>query len=98
NTSGLLATTKELSDTDFQKGNYNFKGDSQASIENLGSITINDSSYAAFVANSVVNSGEIKVYGGIIHLVGASEFSVSLDDNSNISLKVDKGTLDALVE
>ena len=98
NTSGLLATTKELSDADFQKGNYNFKGNSQASIENLGSITINDSSYAAFVANSVVNSGEIKVYGGTIHLVGASEFSVSLDDNSNISLKVDKGTLDALVE
>jgi len=98
NTSGLLATTKELSDADFQKGNYNFKGNSQASIENLGSITINDSSYAAFVANSVVNSGEIKVYGGTIHLVGASEFSVSLDYNSNISLKVDKGTLDALVE
>ncbi|MFY9093653.1 filamentous hemagglutinin N-terminal domain-containing protein, partial [Aliarcobacter butzleri] len=96
NTSGLLVTTKELSDKDFQNGNYNFKGDSKNSIENLGNI--DSSKYTAFVANAVINNGTIKVYSGTINLTGASEFSISLDENSNISLKVTKGVLDALVE
>ncbi|RBQ26409.1 GLUG motif-containing protein, partial [Arcobacter sp. CECT 9188] len=96
NTSGLLVTTKNLKDQDFQNGNYNFKGDSKNSIENLG--YIDSKKYASFIANSVINSGEIKVHSGTVNLIGASEFSVNLDDNSNISLKVNKGVLDALVE
>ena len=98
NTSGLLVTTKNLSDEDFQSGNYNFKGNSKASIENQGDINLNDKAYAVFVANSVINSGEIKVHKGNVHLVGADEFSITLNDNQNISLKVTKGTLNSLVE
>ncbi len=98
NTSGLLVTTKNLSDEDFNKGNYNFKGNSKASIENQGDINLNDKAYAVFVANSVINNGEIKVHKGNVHLVGADEFSITLNDNQNISLKVTKGTLNSLVE
>ena len=98
NTSGLLVTTKNLSDKDFQDGNYNFKGNSKASIENQGDINLNDKAYAVFVANSVINNGEIKVHKGTIQLSGANEFSVNLDENSNISLKVTKGVLNSLVE
>ncbi|WP_151943740.1 MBG domain-containing protein [Aliarcobacter butzleri] len=96
NTSGLLVTTKELSDKDFQNGNYNFKGDSKATIENSG--FIDSKKYASFIANAVINNGTIKVHSGTVNLIGASEFSVTLDENSNISLKVTKGVLDALVE
>ncbi|MCT7406699.1 beta strand repeat-containing protein [Aliarcobacter cryaerophilus] len=96
NTSGLLVTTKNLSDEDFQKGNYNFKGDSTATIENLG--FIDSKKYSSFIANSVINNGTIKVHTGNLHLIGANEFSITLDENSNISLKVTKGVLDALVE
>src|SRR5574344_495581 len=96
NTAGLLVTTKELSDEDFNKGNYDFKGNSTATIENLGNI--DSTKYASFIANAVINNGEIKVYSGTVNLIGASEFSVTLDENSNISLKVTKGVLDALVE
>ncbi|MCT7517396.1 beta strand repeat-containing protein [Aliarcobacter cryaerophilus] len=98
NTSGLLVTTKNLSDEDFQSGNYNFKGNSKASIENQGDINLNDKAYAVFVANSVINNGEIKVHKGNVHLVGADEFSITLNENQNISLKVNKGVLDALVD
>lgn len=98
NTSGLLVTTKELSDEDFNKGNYNFKGNSKESVENNGSININDKAYAAFIANAVKNNGKIEVYQGTINLVGANEFSLNLDDKSAISLKVTKGALDTLVE
>ncbi|WP_418185769.1 GLUG motif-containing protein [Aliarcobacter vitoriensis] len=98
NTSGLLVTTKELSDDDFQKGNYSFKGNSKESIENQGDINLNDKAYTVFVANSVINNGEIKVHKGNVHLVGADEFSITLNENQNISLKVTKGTLNSLVE
>ncbi|MFX4210858.1 beta strand repeat-containing protein [Aliarcobacter butzleri] len=98
NTSGLLVTTKNLSDDDFQKGNYNFKGNSKESIENQGEINLNDKAYAIFVANSVVNNGTIQIHKGTVHLTGADEFSLTLNENSNISLKVTKGTLNSLVE
>ncbi|MGH2307670.1 filamentous hemagglutinin N-terminal domain-containing protein [Aliarcobacter sp. ERUVET-8] len=98
NTAGLLATTKELSDTDFQAGNYNFKGDSTASVINLGEIDISDSGYATLLANTVSNEGTIKAVKGQVHLVGANEVTINLNGNSIVDLTVNKGVLDALVE
>ncbi|XPV82597.1 MAG: MBG domain-containing protein [Halarcobacter sp.] len=98
NTSGLLATTKNISDLDFQKGNYNFKGDSTSSIINQGTIDINNSGYVVFASNEVQNSGVIKAVKGNVHLVGAKEYSINLNGNSLVNLTVDKGVLDALVK
>ncbi|RXJ67421.1 hypothetical protein CRV08_10865 [Halarcobacter ebronensis] len=98
NTSGLLATTKNISDLDFQSGNYSFKGDSSASIINQGTINIENSGYVVFASNEVQNSGVIKAIKGDVHLVGASEYSINLNGNSLVNLTVDKGVLDALVK
>jgi len=38
NTAGLLATTKNISDVDFNSGNYKFTGSSTATIINMGTI------------------------------------------------------------
>ena len=59
NTAGLLATTAQLSDKDFQAGNYKFSGDSSASVVNMGTIESSDSGYVALLANSVQNDGTI---------------------------------------
>ena len=40
NTSGILATTAELSDSDFNAGNYDFKNSSSNSVINQGSINV----------------------------------------------------------
>ncbi|WP_294878589.1 filamentous hemagglutinin N-terminal domain-containing protein [Sulfurimonas sp. RIFOXYB12_FULL_35_9] len=98
NTAGLIATTMNLSDTDFMNGNYNFKGDSTASIINQGTITISDSGYAALFGKEVINEGFIKATLGKVELVGAKEVTLNLNGNSLVNLKVDKGVLDALVE
>ncbi len=98
NTAGILATTKNLSDDDFNSGNYIFKGNSAQSVINLGEIDITDSGYAALLAKSVSNEGVIKAVKGKVHLVGAAEVSISLNGNSLIELTVQKGVLDALVE
>jgi len=98
NTSGLLATTKSLSDADFQAGNYTFTGDSKANIINLGTMDIANSGYAALLANTVSNEGTIKAIKGTIELVGGDAFNINLNGNSLVNLTVTKGVLDALVE
>ncbi len=98
NTSGLLATTKNLSDTDFQSGNYNFSGDSTESIINQGTIKIKDNGYVILASNEVRNFGEIEAVKGRVQLTSADEYTINLNGNSLVDLVVDKGVLDALVE
>jgi len=98
NTSGLLATTAKLSDENFQNGNYSFKDAGSASIINQGTIEIANSGSVIFASNEVINEGSIKAIKGKVHLTGASNYTVNLNDNSLVNLKVDKGVLDAMVE
>ena len=98
NTAGILATTKTLSDADFNAGNYHFKGNSTASVVNMGEITISEGGYAALLATNVSNEGTIKAVQGTIALVGANEYTINLNGNSLVNLKIDKGVIDSLVE
>ena len=98
NTSGLLATTKNISDLDFQNANYSFSGDSTSSVVNQGTIEIDNSGYVVFASNETKNSGTIKAVKGQVHLIGANDYSINLNGNSMVGLTVDKGVLDALVE
>ncbi|MFA7087041.1 MAG: YDG domain-containing protein [Aliarcobacter sp.] len=98
NTSGLLATTKDISDADFQAGNYKFTGNSKESVINLGTIDVVNCGSVILAANEVRNEGTIKAIRGKIHLAGADEYSVNLNGNSLVNLTVNKGVLDALVQ
>ncbi len=98
NTAGLLATTKDISDTDFQSGNYTFSGDSTESVINQGTIKIKDNGYVILDSNEVRNSGTIEAIKGRVQLTGADEYTLNLNGNSLVDLVVDKGVLDALVE
>lgn len=98
NTSGFLATTKNISDEDFQAGKYSFTGESSASIINKGNIKSIDSSYVILAANEVKNEGTIEAIKGTIHLVGADSISINLEGNSLVELKVEKSILDALAQ
>ncbi|RXJ79691.1 filamentous hemagglutinin N-terminal domain-containing protein [Arcobacter sp. F2176] len=98
NTAGLLATTKDISDTNFQKGNYSFTGDSTESVINQGTIKVKNNGYVIFASNEAKNSGTIEAVKGRVQLTSADEYTINLNGNSLIDLSVDKGTLDALVE
>ncbi len=98
NTAGIVASTKDISNEDFNKGNYNFKGNSTASIVNEGEIKSLANTHATFIANSVTNKGKIEVHKGTINLIGASDVTLTLNENQNLSLKVNKGVVDALVD
>jgi filamentous hemagglutinin family protein len=98
NTAGLIATTMNLSDADFMKGDYHFSGDSSAFIINQGTINISDKGYAALFGKEVSNEGIIKATLGKVKLVGAKKVTLNLNGNSLVNLTVNKGILDALVK
>ena len=98
NTSGLLATTSEISSEDFNSGNYNFTNSTSNSIINLGTITVDNQGYAILTSKEVQNAGTIEAIKGNINLIGANEYSINLNGNSLIELTVNKGILDALVK
>ena len=98
NTAGILATTAKLSDTDFQAGNYIFTDATSNSIINEGTITISDAGSVILASNELRNSGMIKAVKGKVYLVGADSYTINLNGNSLVNLKVDKGVLDAMVE
>lgn len=91
NVGSLIASTLNINDNDFLKGNYFFRQDGKsASIENQGSINISEGGQLVFMAGSISNSGNINAPLGSIHLLVGKEVSLALDDKIGISFQIDK--------
>ena len=97
NVSGLIVTTKNITDENFQHGNYVFEGDSSASLLNMGSIHATNGGYVAMMGKTVQNQGTITATLGRVELAGGNKFTLNLRGNSLLNLTIDEGTLNALV-
>lgn len=98
NVGGIVATTKNITDQDFQNGNYKFEGNSNASILNKGTIKTKNGGYVALVADQVKNEGRIEATLGRIELASGNKFTINLNNDSLVKLTIDEGTLNSLVE
>ena len=98
NVGGIVASTLNISDQDFQDGNYRFNGTSTASILNMGTISATNGGYVAMMANNVDNEGVIQATLGNVQLAGASDVTLNINGNSLLSLTINNGTLNALVK
>jgi len=99
NTAGLVASTLNLTDEDFNAGNYVFKANgSTGSIINLGTITVKDGGYVALLGNSVSNQGVITATKGTVSLNSGDKITLNFNGDSLVSVTIDEGTLNALVE
>ena len=98
NVGGLVASTLNISDENFQAGNYTFEGNSQNSVLNMGTITTNNGGYVAMMGKTVKNEGTIVATMGNVQLAGGDKISLNLNGNSLVKLTIDEGTLNALVE
>jgi filamentous hemagglutinin family protein len=89
-TAAFLATTHDISNSDFMAGRYNFNGpgNSAASIVNQGAITAEIGGFAALVAPGVRNTGTITAKLGQIGLASANGFSLDFYGDSLITLGV----------
>lgn len=98
NVGGLVASTLNITDANFQAGNYVFEGNSQNSIINMGTITAANGGYVAMMGKTVQNEGTVVATVGNVQMASGEKISLNLNGNSLVKLTIDKGTMDALVE
>jgi len=98
NVGGLVASTLNITDANFQAGNYAFEGNSQNGVLNMGTITTTQGGYVAMMGKNVANEGTIVATMGNVQMAGGDKISLNLNGNSLVKLTIDEGTLNALVE
>ena len=99
NTAGFVASTLDISDDDFRKGNYVFKADgSPGSVVNQGTITATAGGYVALLGSRVSNQGVIVATKGTVAMAAGDQVTLNFNGNSLVGVTVDEGALNALVE
>jgi filamentous hemagglutinin family protein len=99
NVGALVASSLNLSDTDFAAGQYRFaKAGAAGSVVNQGSLTAADGGYIALMAPEVRNQGVIVAKLGTVALAAGEQMTLDFSGDKLINLAVDKGALDALAE
>lgn len=99
NVGGLVASTLDISNSDFEAGNYRFKGDgSNASIINNGRIIAADGGSVALLGGTVSNNGVIVANQGTVALAAGNAATLDFAGDGLLSVQVDEAVKDALVE
>ncbi|MBS7558387.1 filamentous hemagglutinin N-terminal domain-containing protein [Pseudomonas sp. RC4D1] len=98
NVGGLVASTRGISDDDFNNGRYQFTGKSAVEVINDGKITAADGGYVALLGARVRNNGEIVANQGAVALGAGNDFTLSLGSDNLINLEVKGAAADALVQ
>ena len=99
NTAGLVASTLDISDADFDAGRFVFSGNGgSGSVINMGTLTAAQGGYVALLGRSVSNQGVIVATKGTVALGSGEKISLNFNGDSLVSLSIDEGTLGALVE
>ena len=98
NVGGLVASTLDISDSDFNNGTYRFANSSNnASITNQANITVADAGTAALIAPSIQQAGSIISKDGSILLAAATDVSLNLTDRTLNSHTVNAGHKNAVI-
>jgi filamentous hemagglutinin family protein len=98
NVGGLVASTRDIANSDFMAGNYVFSGNSAASVINQGRIRANGGGYVALLGKTVSNDGVISAQLGTVAMAAGDKITLNFGGNSLLDVTIDKGTLNALVE
>ncbi|RYF89082.1 MAG: filamentous hemagglutinin N-terminal domain-containing protein, partial [Caulobacteraceae bacterium] len=96
NVGGLVASTLGISDADFMAGDYRFSGTGGA-VLNRGAI-VADGGYVALLGASVSNQGVIRANLGSIALAGGEAMTLDVAGDGLLSLAIDRGAVNALVQ
>jgi filamentous hemagglutinin family protein len=97
NTAGLVASTLNITDENFNSGNFVFQGNG-GNVINMGTVKITDGGYVALLGEQVKNEGVIIANLGSVSLNGANKVTLNFNGDSLVSVVLDEGALNALVE
>jgi filamentous hemagglutinin family protein len=92
---GFLASTLDISDSNFMSGHYLFdKGtNADAQVVNQGSITAHKGGYVVLAGDYAENDGLISAQSGHIILASGSKSTLTLNGNSLVSYAINQATL-----
>lgn len=94
NVGGLVASTHDISNSDFEKGSYTFAGSSAAAVKNAGKINA-EGGVVALLASDVENSGTITTKSGTTALLAGSNINIDYTGSGKINFTVNKSIADA---
>ncbi|EBO8610677.1 filamentous hemagglutinin N-terminal domain-containing protein [Salmonella enterica subsp. enterica serovar Muenchen] len=97
---GLVASTKNISTTDFMKGQYTLSGSGNpgAQVVNQGSLTTSKGGYIVLAGERVSNSGTVTTPSGKTILAAGKAVTLQLDNGGLTSVSVNGSVVNALVE
>ena len=99
NVGGLLASTLNISDSDFMSGNYKFSGTGNGTILNHGTISTNaDGGYVALLGANVSNDGIISARLGTVALAAGTAITLDMVGDGLLNVTVNQGAVKALVQ
>ncbi|MGZ4990897.1 MAG: two-partner secretion domain-containing protein [Methylobacter sp.] len=99
NVGGLVASTLDISDEDFEAGRYVFQGnDGSGSVINMGSLSAADQGYVALLGKKAINQGVISATLGTAALGAGERITLNFNGDSLLSVSIDQGMLNALVD
>lgn len=93
---GLTASTLNIANEDFLKGQLRFAGDSQNSVINAGTITAQNG-YVNLLAKEVVNEGIIAAQTGSVNLAAGSGISLDYNGDGKMTVAVTDGAYQSAV-
>jgi filamentous hemagglutinin family protein len=98
NTAGLVASTLNLSNSDFNNNLFNFNNTSNnKSVENRGKITVPTGGTVALLAPTVKHTGTIKAPQGNVLLAAGSDITLNLNNGSLLGYTINQGKAQALI-
>jgi filamentous hemagglutinin family protein len=97
NVGGLVASTLNITDSDFMAGKYKFSGSSDATIVNQGAINA-DGGYVALLGAKVSNDGIILARLGTVALAAGSAVTLDVAGDGLLNITVDQGAVNALAQ
>ncbi|WP_411883176.1 YDG domain-containing protein [Polaromonas sp. YR568] len=98
NVGGLVASTLNLSNADFEAGNYKFSGSGAGSVVNQGTLNAGQGGYLALLAPEVRNEGVMTASLGTALLAAGNKVTLNLDNGSLLGYSIDEGAIKALAE
>ncbi len=91
NVGALIATTADMTDTDFESGNYQFSIPSSnlaAVVENNGTIKAANGGSVVLAAASVTNNGLVEADFGVVQLAAVKTYAVDFNGDGLLSFQV----------
>ncbi|MBB5608881.1 large exoprotein involved in heme utilization and adhesion [Janthinobacterium sp. S3M3] len=96
NTAGLVASTLDISNSDFMSGKYQFSGNGTGKVLNQGSISA-PGGYVALLGANVSNQGTIQARLGSVALAAGRAITLDVAGDGLLNVAINEGAVGALV-